>query len=328
MQNKKPILVTGSHRSGSTWIGSTIAKEPTIGYIHEPFNPDYYPHQLGRYTARFKYWFTYIYSENEHTCLRELEKTLAFSYQLKPALKALLFDASHREPIESLRILREYLLCAKHRLIQARPLVKDPIALFSAEWMAEKFDMNVIISIRHPAAFVGSLKVANWHYPFSHFLEQKQLLEGVLYPFKAEIQDLVDRESNESNISNINEIDKAALLWKIMHYRILEYQKSHPDWLFVRHEDISQDPLTGFKTIFDYLNLNYSKSLQKTILQYTSAKDSSQDVKNYSQEASRAMNSKANIKSWQKRLSESEIIRIREGVEDIANKFYINSDWE
>ena len=322
MQNKKPILVTGSHRSGSTWIGRTIAKEPTIGYIHEPFNPDYYPHQLGRYTARFKYWFAYICSENEHTCLRELEDTLAFHYQLTPALQALLFDKSHREPIEFLRILREYLLCAKNRFLQARPLVKDPISLFSAEWMAEKFDMNVIISIRHPAAFVGSLKVAKWNYPFSHFLEQKQLIEGILSPFKAEIQDLVNRESN------MDEIDQSALLWKIMHYRILEYQKSHPDWLFVRHEDISQDPVTGFKTIFDYLNLNYSESLQKTILQYTSGKDISQDVKTYSQKASRAMNSQANIKSWQKRLSESEIIRIRERVEDIAAKFYVNSDWE
>lgn len=324
MKNKKPILVTGSHRSGSTWIGSTIAKEPTIGYIHEPFNPDYYPHQIGRYTARFKYWFMYISSENEQACLRELEDTLAFRYKLTPALQELLINKSHREPIESLRILRECLLCSRHQFFQARPLVKDPIALFSAEWMAEKFEMNVIISIRHPAAFVGSLKVANWHYPFAHFLEQKLLIEGFLSPFKAEIQDLVDRKSN----SDVDEIDQAALLWKIMHYRILKYQEDHPDWLFVRHEDISQDPLKEFETIFDYLNLDYSESLQKIIRQYTSAKDSQQDLKTYSEKASRAMDSKANIKSWQKRLSESEVMRIRERVEDIASKFYIDSDWE
>lgn len=165
MQNKKPILVSGSHRSGSTWVGRTIALEPTIGYIHEPFNPNPYPYQVGRYTARFKHWFMYICSDNEHICLRELEDTLAFRYNLSQALHQLFFDRSHHDPIESLRILREYLICSKNRLIQVRPLVKDPIALFSAEWMAEKFEMNVIVCIRHPAAFVGSLKVANWKYP-------------------------------------------------------------------------------------------------------------------------------------------------------------------
>ncbi|MDJ0595610.1 MAG: sulfotransferase domain-containing protein [Pleurocapsa sp. MO_226.B13] len=182
--------------------------------------------------------------------------------------------------------------------------------------------MKVVVSIRHPAAFVGSLKVADWQYPFNHFLEQKLLIEDFLSPFKAEIQDLVAQKSN------LDEIDRWALLWKIMHYRILKYQERHPDWLFVRHEDISQDPLTGFKTIFDYLNLNYSPSLQKTISQYTSAQNSPQNVKTYSKKASRAMNSKANIKSWQKRLSQSEIIRIRRRVEDIANRFYTDSDWE
>ena len=35
-----PILVTGSHRSGTTWAGQMLATAPGIGYIHEPFNCD------------------------------------------------------------------------------------------------------------------------------------------------------------------------------------------------------------------------------------------------------------------------------------------------
>jgi len=321
MQNKKPILVTGSHRSGSTWIGRMIAKELSIGYIHEPFNPDYFPHQAGRYSARFEHWFTFISSENEHACLRELEDTLQFRYHFPQAIQKLLLDQSHSKPVESLRILREYLICSKNRLFQSRPLVKDPIALFSAEWMAKKFDMNVIISIRHPAAFVGSLKVANWHYPFSHFLEQKHLIKGFLSPFEAEIQDVVNHKSDRDDIY------QWALLWKIIHYRILKYQEYHSDWLFVRHEDLSQDPLVGFKAIFDYLGLDYSKSVQKTISNSTSVQPSSNNVKTYSKKASRVMNSKANIKSWKKRLSQSEIMRIQEQVKDIADKYYCDSDW-
>jgi len=37
---QKPILVTGSHRSGTTWAGKMISACPNVGYIHEPFNID------------------------------------------------------------------------------------------------------------------------------------------------------------------------------------------------------------------------------------------------------------------------------------------------
>jgi len=40
----KPILVTGSHRSGTTWAGRVLAFSPTpLGYIWEPFNPRHRP---------------------------------------------------------------------------------------------------------------------------------------------------------------------------------------------------------------------------------------------------------------------------------------------
>src|SRR3954447_1155356 len=34
----RPILVTGSHRCGSTWGGRMIASPPRVGYVGEPFN--------------------------------------------------------------------------------------------------------------------------------------------------------------------------------------------------------------------------------------------------------------------------------------------------
>jgi hypothetical protein len=36
---KKPILVTGSHRSGTTWAGQMVAAAPHTAYIHKPLNP-------------------------------------------------------------------------------------------------------------------------------------------------------------------------------------------------------------------------------------------------------------------------------------------------
>ena len=38
VMHTKPILVTGSHRSGTTWVGKMLAATGSVGYIHEPFN--------------------------------------------------------------------------------------------------------------------------------------------------------------------------------------------------------------------------------------------------------------------------------------------------
>ena len=38
----RPILVTGSHRSGSTWVGKMIASHPRVAYVEEPFNAHQY----------------------------------------------------------------------------------------------------------------------------------------------------------------------------------------------------------------------------------------------------------------------------------------------
>ena len=52
----KPILVTGAHRSGTTWVGKMLALAPGVAYVHEPFNPrtpaGLSPARLRRATSR------------------------------------------------------------------------------------------------------------------------------------------------------------------------------------------------------------------------------------------------------------------------------------
>ena len=57
---KKNILVTGCHRSGSTWTGHVIAKAKNIRYVKEPFN-------IGnkRNNAPFYYWFEHLNDASE-----------------------------------------------------------------------------------------------------------------------------------------------------------------------------------------------------------------------------------------------------------------------
>ena len=37
-KSSQPIIISGSPRSGSTWIGRVLSQHPETKYVHEPFN--------------------------------------------------------------------------------------------------------------------------------------------------------------------------------------------------------------------------------------------------------------------------------------------------
>ena len=69
----KPILVTGAHRSGTTWVGKMLALAPGVAYIHEPFSPRT---AAGLSPAGFDRYFTVVTEENEARYRPGLERTV------------------------------------------------------------------------------------------------------------------------------------------------------------------------------------------------------------------------------------------------------------
>jgi hypothetical protein len=309
---KKPVLVTGSHRSGSTWVGRMIAEAPGMVYIHEPFNISD-PQGHGICNAGFKYWFTYITRENEAEFYTPLKKMLEFRYDWGGALKSI-------KSVRDLKRLKvQHYRCRKRRRDGAIPLMKDPLAFFSAEWLAERFDMRVLVVIRHPAAFVSSIKKLNWTHPFDHFLEQPLLLQHLLSPFEAELRELAVREHDL--------VDQGIFLWRLFHQTVLKYQRDHSDWIFVRHEELSQNPVGGFQKLFDRLNLEFSAGARQVIESYSRPENPHDTDAAVGSEASLKRNSRLNISNWKNRLTPDEIKRIRDKVEDISSAFYQDKDW-
>ncbi|NQT03030.1 MAG: sulfotransferase [Planctomycetes bacterium] len=303
---KRPILVTGSHRSGTTWVGRTIAASRSVGYIHEPFN---IKHRLGICSADFPYWFTYISGTNETAYRQHLLNTLQFRYRLGEEIKTI------RNAGDFLRLLRDLSHFLQCSVLGVRPLLKDPIAIFSAEWLASTFRMEVIIMVRHPAAFASSLKRLDFNHPFSHFLIQRQLMQDYLCEFESEIAEYAKKEHCI--------IDQACLLWRLIHHVILMYRKKHKEWLFIRHEDLSRNPVEGFKCIFNKLRIPFTENIRIAIEKSTNSFNPSEIAKPNDIRC----NSKANIYNWKKRLTQSEISKIRKQVEHISSAFYSDQDW-
>lgn len=198
------------------------------------------------------------------------------------------------------------------------PLIKDPIAVFSAAWLASRFQTRNIVMIRHPAAFAGSLKEKRWTHPFSDFLRQPLLMEHHLRPFA---DDIASFARDERDV-----VDQAALLWNVIHSMILQYRDRFPGWLYVRHEDLSREPMEGFQFLFSQLGLSLSAETEQAIRMH-----SFPQAETFSQAPSAAddvtRNSLANIDTWRTRLTASEISRLRSQVCDISREFYSDEEW-
>ena len=97
--------------------------------------------------------------------------------------------------------------------------------------------MDVVLTVRHPAGFAGSVKRLRWTHDFGGFLEDG--LPPELERFEPEIREQARRPGGV--------VEQAALLWRILYAAVDGYRRRHPDWVVVRHEDLSRDPLGRFE---------------------------------------------------------------------------------
>jgi Sulfotransferase family len=302
-----PILVTGSHRSGTGWTSRMISAASSVAEITEPFNLR--RQRPGILNAKLTHWFPYVCSDNEQAFVSPMHDMLAFRYRPMAELIAV------RSAKDVGRLGRDWYGFAQNRRIGRRPLVKDPIAFFSAAWLADSFGMDVIALTRHPAGFALSLKRLGWNHPFEHFSAQSLLIRDYLWPFESEIEEAV---RNPPPI-----LDQAVLLWRLIHHVMLEYRRTRPGWAFYRLEDVAKDPVGSFQHIYERLGLPFDQYAQRVVIQHSDPANprESRDPSDVKRDSRRS------VWLWKDRLTQAEIDYIRTGVEDISGGFYSDADW-
>lgn len=303
-----PILVTGSHRSGSTWVGKVIARAPNVHYLSEPFNPVNSP---GVCNLDRSHWFLYITADNEAQHAPAIDRMLRFSYDTFAQLK-------HAPTPSGIRQLAgEWRQFSMARSRGERPLVKDPIAIFSAPWLSHYFKMQVIALIRHPAAFVTSLKRVNWQFDYKNFVAQPALMRDLMQPFDGEIRQYA---ANKPSL-----VDAAILQWRVIHHALATFEEQHKDWIFARHEDLSSEPIAQFERIYKFLGLDFSSDVRGWLEETTKPGNAVEAEGAVLHQLVR--DSRATVKSWKKRFTEAELLALRNAVEPISSRWYHDADW-
>lgn len=302
-----PILVTGSHRSGTTWVGKMLAADVDTAYISEPLNV---LHRPGVYRAPVKHWYTYITRENEAEYLPAFRELLNFQYHTWLEVKSL------RSFRDFLRMGRDFHIFFNGSFHGQRALIKDPFALFSAPWFAEQLNCQVVITARHPGGFVSSLKRLGWKFDFNNFLDQPLFMRDHLEG---------DRAAMES-MSKDDIVGQAALLWKIIYRFVHGTRELFPQFQVVRHEDLSLDPVGGYQALYKSLGLDFTERVKDIIQNSSSSDNPTKLAKNKTHSVK--LDSRANLDNWKRILSPEEITRVRTITEGVSEAFYSEEEWK
>ena len=107
---------------------------------------------------------------------------------------------------------------------------------------------------------------------------------------------------------------------------IIEYQRLYPNWLYIRHEDLSNNPIREFELLFEKLKLPYTSKVKAYIHSTTNFSNPS-DVSNVETVHQLQRNSRDNIKNWKKRLDNKDIYKVRDLTEHLSKQFYSEKDW-
>lgn len=307
----RPVLVTGAIRTGTTWVGHLMSAAPGVALIHEPFNLD---HPTGVCAWRWRHQYTYVTEDHPRIdgITTALEDTLSFRYRPLAHLR------TYENPRRTAGLVRDYPRFLYRRLLsRPRSLFKDPIALFSAPWLARTFDMHVVVLVRHPAAFAWSYKRIGEPNRFADLLGQAALMQDHLESFAGQIARAARGPRDP--------IGEAALLWRIVYTVVADQVDRHPDWTLRRHEDLCLAPHVEIPKLLEAVGLADCRRVRRRIAATTAPGN---PVEARGSELHRLRrDSRRTVTAWRRRLTPREIRRVREGTADVATRFYGPASW-
>src|SRR5699024_4481978 len=313
-----PILVTGIHRSGSTFVGKMLTINKEIGYIQEPFNKFY---GLDSFDKNFKYLKFNVVPEATKLAIDDLIHLNKATYHITSYIK-------NNKPVQDrLELFNEAILNInfenllpyigkllfrsksqlRFQLVKLNPfidriLIKDPLAAFASQYLHQKYDMNVVVLVRHPLSFAGSLKRLGWRFDFDNFLGQQQLMDDYLNVFEEELIYLRNK--------NTTVVEEAVMLWNCVYTVLADFIRKNPSFIVYTHEEIARSPLASFDDLYNRLNLGLSSSVKEKIESLTSS-DNPVEAKN--NQAHQFNRDSANlIYKWKDILSSKEIAYVTE----------------
>ena len=181
----KTILVTGANRSGTTWVGKMLSCSNRLLQVWEAFNFLMPPESKIAGANPFSRQYHYILESETPTVKGYINRRILSS--------AYMTNKPNNSKFRLLfKIFGTFNNLLSLKMNTQQILFKDPIALLSAEWLVREYQAQVVVLIRHPAAYVNSIKRVNWDMSLDEFLPQSEFLATLPNLLVEEIRDRVN----------------------------------------------------------------------------------------------------------------------------------------
>ena len=306
---KKICIVSGSHRSGTTWIGNTIAKGTNSAYIWEPFNIDVPFSQRTSYGKSFlkiENWYHLVENSDDKLCI-DLEQVINKRKLNIRGILSLLPKSLKENPKATLKWLMYGSKLSFNLKRNNSVIIKDPIMLFSTEYLSKKLNCKCILITKDPRSFYNSLKKASWGFDF----------KNIYYPcvrFK-HLNEFINEVEERLNKGALLDPKSIGLLWNILHKHIYYLSKlSH--FKIIKYEDICENPVLHLENLSMFATNKKLSNKIKIRINYEQIKKANKSNKLH---MIRHENSKEISELWQSQLNKKEMIEIEKKCSEISN---------
>ena len=259
---RPPIVLAGMPRSGTTWSMRVLAADPSLVPVMEPDNevrsaPSIWAKRAtGRFPVlgpgdrdeRYEHLWAWILDgapegirvgagrrvlrvvrPGEHR--RFYEGRTAPLMQLAGALAA----APPHHPVPEL---------AGRRL-----LVKTVYVPLSADWLADRFDVEVFALFRHPGNVLSS-----W---ISLDLNDQYV--------RLDMEPAIRRRIDAGELPAPGDDPLERLVWQlgVLNLALEQSVTRHPHWVVRTHEELCDDPVTQFRRLYADLGLSWNEDAER-----------------------------------------------------------------
>jgi hypothetical protein len=197
------IIVAGSGRSGTTWLGNVIAGDD-LRIIFEPFDERRVPELAGLGLRPY-------FRQNE-----------PYTQWRKPVSKILAGEVRNEWTDQDL-----------HRFDKVKEpkgvVIKDIRANGMLAWLSRNYPCRVLYLLRHPCAVIASRMKLRWETHLDVFLDQPELMQDHLAPYADAI------------LGAETEAQKHAVMWCVENLIPLR-QLADSNWIFCTYEKLCAEP--------------------------------------------------------------------------------------
>jgi sulfotransferase family protein len=249
------IYVTGAPRSGTSFVGRILSWPLSVDLIFEPAEPVV---GMPGFDRPYVYLRPQGNGEQPYEQLLERIFTYDFTYRkLAPAADDGWLTRLRKRTIGSRGV--PYLWLAKLNPFHRCAVIKDPDGCLLTEYLHARYHTKPVICIRHPTAFVASYVQMRMPWDLPALAGQRTLIE-----------DYFGGDASLFEVDPEDRVAGAATLWFALNYVLLEQCARHPDWIVVVHEELCEDPLATFRSLYQRLELPWSRRVENVIRRRTS----------------------------------------------------------